>query len=142
MTDIPSKKARICEESLILINNVLPPEILKKILEWLDIKNLVIARSTCKHWKLIIDNCNIMEEALSKISMSNYLKDFAGSKSYILHEFLSFSEKIHCIVIAGGNIESSVEVLTGDFGTKQLSNLPERISQSSMVLHNGTILLC
>ena len=143
MTEIPSKKARIDEEDFPLINNVLPPEILKKILEWLDIKNLINARLTCKRWKLIIDNCNIMEEALSKISMSNYSKDFAGSKSYILHEFLSFSEKIHCIVIAGGYDECSVKVLTGDFGTKQLSNWPEeRISQSSMVLHNGTILLC
>ena len=73
MTDIPSKKARICEEDFPLINNVLPPEILKKILEWLDIKNLVIARLTCKRWKLIIDNCDIMEEALSKILKSNEL---------------------------------------------------------------------
>ena len=73
MTDIPSKRARICEEDLILINNVLPPEILKKILEWLDIKNLVIARLTCKRWKLIIDNCDIMEKVLSKISISNEL---------------------------------------------------------------------
>ena len=71
MTDIPSKKARIGEEDFPLINNVLPPEILKKILEWLDVKSLVNARLTCKRWKLIIDNCNIMEEALSKFSKSN-----------------------------------------------------------------------
>ena len=37
---------------------------------------------------------------------------------------------------------SSVEVFTGDLGTKQLPNLPEEIYDSSMVLHNGTILLC
>ena len=77
MTDIPSKKARICEEDLILINNVLPPEILKKILEWLDVKSLVNARLTCKRWKLIIDNCDIMEKALSKFSKLHELKDFA-----------------------------------------------------------------
>ena len=60
------------------INEVFPAEILKKILEWLDIKNLVIARLTCKRWKLIIDNCDIMEKALSKISKLHELKDFAG----------------------------------------------------------------
>ena len=38
--------------------------------------------------------------------------------------------------------KSSVEVLTGDLGTKQLPNLPFEIDGSSMVLHNGTILLC
>ena len=80
MTDIPSKKARIAEEDLILINNVLPPEILKKIFEWLDIKSLCYARQTCKRWKLIIDNCNIMKEALSKFSKSNKLK---GSKMLV-----------------------------------------------------------
>ena len=77
MTDIPSKKARIGEEDFPLINNVLSPEILKKIFEWLDIKSLCYARQTCKRWKLIIDNCNIMKEALSKFSKSNKLK---GSK--------------------------------------------------------------
>ena len=60
------------------INEVFPAEILKKILEWLDIKNLVIARLTCKRWKLIIDNCDIMEKVLSKILKSNKLTDFAG----------------------------------------------------------------
>ena len=60
------------------INEVFPAEILKKILELLDIKNLVIARLTCKRWKLIIDNCNIIEEALSKILKLHELKDFAG----------------------------------------------------------------
>merc|ERR1711963_321733 len=101
-------------------NEVFPAEILMIILEWLDIKSLVNARLTCKHWKLIIDNCDIMEKALKKIS---------------------------CIIIAGGirmqgGRKSSVEVLTGDLGTKQLPNLPKEIHGSSMVLHNGTILMC
>ena len=60
--------------------------------------------------------------------------------------FFAFSENTFCMIIAGGYKkgyrESSVEVLTGDLGTKQLPNLPEEISGSSMVLHNGTILLC
>ena len=62
--------SKMAEENTInfpLINEVFPAEILKKILEWLDIKNLVNARLTCRYWKLIIDKCNIMEEALSKI---------------------------------------------------------------------------
>ena len=70
---IPSKKARIGEEDFPLINEVFPAEMLEKILEWLDIKSLLNARLTCKRWKLIIDNCNIMEEALSKILKSNEL---------------------------------------------------------------------
>ena len=75
MTEIPSKKARIGEEDFPLVNNVLPPEILKKIFEWLDIKSLCYARQTCKRWKQIIDDFNIMNDALSKISMSNKLED-------------------------------------------------------------------
>ena len=46
------------------------------------------------------------------------------------------------MVIAGGAGQSCVEVLTGDIGSKQLPNLPAEIIYSSMVLHNGTILLC
>ena len=68
----------MAEENMIdfpFINEVFPAEILEKILEWLDIMSLVKARLTCKHWKLIIDNCDIMEKALSKFSKSNKLKD-------------------------------------------------------------------
>ena len=61
------------------INEVFPAEILKIILEWLDIKSLVNARLTCKRWKQIIDNCDILEKALSKFSKLHELKDFAGS---------------------------------------------------------------
>ena len=59
------------------INEVFPAEMLEKIFEWLDIMSLVNARLTCKHWKLIIDNCDIMEKVLSKILKSNKWKDFA-----------------------------------------------------------------
>merc|ERR1719210_3272030 len=115
-----SKMAEENEIDFPLINEVFPAEMLEKILQWLDIMSLINARLTCKHWKLIIDNCDIMEKAL---------------------------KKIHCIVIAGGYDEydvgyDTVEVLTGDLGTKQLPNLPEGIYGSSMVLHNGIILLC
>ena len=55
--------------------------------------------------------------------------------------FSLFSEKTSCIIIAGGSNKSSVEVLTGDFRTKQLPNLPKEIYNSSRALHNGTILV-
>ena len=74
------------------INEVFPAEILKKILEWLDIMSLVNARLTCKRWKLIIDNCNIMEEALSKFSKSNELKDFAETEN--IHFFLIYRKDL------------------------------------------------
>ena len=45
------------------------------------------------------------------------------------------------MIIAGGS-KAGVEVLTGDLGTKRLPNLPRKIDESSMVVHNGTILLC
>ena len=56
------------------------------------------------------------------------------------------SAKISCIYITGGSkatlIESSFEeILTGDVEIKQLPNL-QGTSYSSLVLHNGTILLC
>ena len=65
-------------KTVFLSINKLPPEILKNILEMLDINSLGSARLTCKLWKLIIDNCDIMEKALSKFSKSNKLKDFSG----------------------------------------------------------------
>ena len=73
---LKASKINKAEENVInfpLINELLPAEMLEKILEWLDIKSLLNARLTCKRWKLIIDNCNIMEEALSKILKSNEL---------------------------------------------------------------------
>ena len=55
-----------------------------------------------------------------------------------------------CIIVSGGfRINNdvgikfpTVEVLAGDLGTKKLPNLPEDICSSSMVEHNGKILLC
>ena len=48
--------------------------------------------------------------------------------------------------MAGGNdyegFTKTVEVLFGDLRTKQLSNLPRRTEDLSMVLHDGGILMC
>ena len=56
------------------------------------------------------------------------------------------SENSYCFIVAGGkraNVYSSaVEVITGVLGPHKLPNLPEGIDSPSMVLHNGTILLC
>ena len=50
--------------------------------------------------------------------------------------------RISGIVIVGGCGSTAVDFLTGDLRIKQLPNLPDRIHGSSMVAHNGTILLC
>ena len=60
---------------------------------------------------------------------------------------LFFSGRISGIIVAGGydgspDGSSSLDFLAGDLGMKQLPNLPHRIRASSMVAHNGTILLC
>ena len=51
------------------------------------------------------------------------------------------SEKISAIIVAGGCGISSAEILRGDLPTKKLPNLPKEISYSSMILHNGQILV-
>ena len=48
------------------INEVLPTELLKKILENLDFKSLGSARQSCKHWKEIIDVFEVQKKALGK----------------------------------------------------------------------------
>ena len=48
------------------INQALPTEILRNILQRLDINNLCSARQTCKRWKAIIDGFELVEEACSK----------------------------------------------------------------------------
>ena len=48
------------------INEVLPPELLKKILENLGFKSLVSALQSCKYWKGIIDAFELQKKALGK----------------------------------------------------------------------------
>ena len=56
--------------------------------------------------------------------------------------FESILGRISAIIVAGGSGRSSVDILPRDVGIKQLPNLPDGIHGSSMVAHNGTILLC
>ena len=51
------------------LNKILPNEILKKILGYLDYKSLCNALQSCKHWKEIIDEFNFVKEASSKLSL-------------------------------------------------------------------------
>ena len=46
------------------INEVLPPELLKKLLKNLDIKSLISAIQSCKYWKEIIEAFEIKKKAL------------------------------------------------------------------------------
>ena len=55
--------------------------------------------------------------------------------------FLSLG-RISGIIVAGGNFSSNADFLTGDLGIKQVPKLPKEICSSSMVVHNGTIILC
>ena len=49
------------------INQVLPTEMLKKIMENLDYKNLLSAKKTCRHWKNIIVEFDFEKQASSNI---------------------------------------------------------------------------
>ena len=59
-----------------------------------------------------------------------------------LFEMLLFSGRISGIILAGGFLSSVVDFLIGDLRMKKLPTLPQNIYSSSMVAHNGTILLC
>ena len=48
------------------LNEILPTEMLKKILGYLDYKSTWNASQTCKQWKEIIDEFRFVEEASSK----------------------------------------------------------------------------
>ena len=49
-----------------LVNQVLPTEVLKKILKNLDFRSLCYALQTCKRWKEIIDGFEFVKLSQSK----------------------------------------------------------------------------
>ena len=49
------------------INDMLPPEIIEKILKLLNFKEKCQAQLICKRWKGIIDNGNLLRKAAGKI---------------------------------------------------------------------------
>ena len=73
------------ETSLLSVNELLPTELLKKILENLGIKSLCFAKQTCKHWNEIVDEFQLVEKALSK-----FFEFFSLSKTgQMLSNYLS-----------------------------------------------------
>ena len=53
--------------AMLMINEYLPKEILRKVLQELDIKSLCYAICTCRRWMEIIDKFELVEEAASKM---------------------------------------------------------------------------
>ena len=50
-----------------LIHEILPPEMVEKILKLLNYKDLCQAKQVCRRWKEIIDLGNLMKKSKSKI---------------------------------------------------------------------------
>ena len=53
--------------NIFLIHNVLPPEMLEKILELLIYKEICQAKLICRRWKEIIDKGNLLKKVAGKI---------------------------------------------------------------------------
>ena len=64
--DLVREMENVLPSDFQFINQVLPTEMLKKILEFLDIKSLYFAKLSCKRWKDIIDEFELVNEASSK----------------------------------------------------------------------------
>ena len=74
----PAKRLKYLERKTFpSINQVLPTEILKIILEKLDFKSLGQAKQTCKHWKVIINEFKLVHQASSKYEIQNDRISFA-----------------------------------------------------------------
>lgn len=59
-------KIRNSEREKKLISNNLPPEMVEKILKFLNYKDICQAKLICRRWKEIIDNGNLVIKAASK----------------------------------------------------------------------------
>jgi len=117
---------------LAVINEILPKEMFVRVLRFLDFKTISIARKTCKEWKRIIDLFNLSKDASPCLILAGGIMDPAPDVGILTNNQEELQRKT----------VSYVQVITGDLGNKKLPDLPEDISESAMVLHNGTILLC
>ena len=52
------------------INDILPPEIIEKVLKLLNYKDTNKARLICQRWRQIIDNGKLVKKASGKLSLS------------------------------------------------------------------------
>ena len=65
-----------------------------------------------------------------------------------ISNIFSYKDRVPCTIVAGGSNYvagydvNTVEIITGEIGRRPLSNLPKKIFDTSLVLHNGTIMLC
>ena len=53
------------------INDTLPPEMIEKILKFLNFNEICQAQLVCRRWKKIIDNGNLLIKASGKIPSLN-----------------------------------------------------------------------
>ena len=58
--------------SLCIIENVLPPELVEKILKLLTYNDICKAQLICKRWKEIIDKGNLMKKASGKMLYKSF----------------------------------------------------------------------
>ena len=63
---VESEEPEITPTELPMINQVLPIEMFKKILEKLDIKSLCSTKQTCKYWKKTVCEFKLVEKASSR----------------------------------------------------------------------------
>ena len=109
-----------------VINDILPPEMVEKILKLLNYKEINQAKLICKRWKEIIDNGNLANKASGNF-LSHKFKHFLYDYAKVLLILIFFLESIFCIIVAGGQTNSefcpSVEFV-GDIKSKKFPNLP------------------
>ena len=60
---VEPKQNRLCS-----INDVLPPEMIEKILKLLNFKEKCQAQLICRRWKSIVEKGNLLTKAAGKIS--------------------------------------------------------------------------
>ena len=73
-----SQKIRLCgmmKNLSIPMINILPPELLEKILKLLNFKDICQANLVCRRWNEIIGNGNFVKKALSKTTTNLLLFD-------------------------------------------------------------------
>ena len=99
------------------IHEILPQEIFHTILKKLSYKSICLARLTCKEWKEFIDDFKIVDACMAK--------------TYV-------------IIAAGGLgkyvVPNDVKVIGDDYVLKELPRIPSTAVQSSLILHNGSML--
>ena len=90
----------IRQKELVVIHEVLPPEILLMIFKKLAYKSLVIARRTCKQWKHVIDEFKLVEEASCKFIFDNS-KTLFGSPNVLA---LLYNVVIFCNLLGSATV--------------------------------------